>query len=318
MTAGASPLFSIVIPVFNRADVLATALSSVLAQTCRDFEIIVVDDGSSDDPASVAARFGDARIHCIRQDNRGAGAARNRGIDLARGRFVAFLDSDDRFLPHHLQAMARLLEGQPDTAGFARMIVERGGGRSMLKPPRAPRAGENVAIYLLCDRGFVPTITLALPREIAAKVRYDETVSFGDDKDFAIRLSLAGCRFVMAEEPGAVWKDEFDPRRLSAGRSGASLLPWIERMRPRIPARAYYGCRGWSIAKGVAITSKLSALRLFVEAVLHGAYRPLMAARIFLQIFLPDRLYRRLSDSTLAPLSAKPAPATRSPLERAC
>ena len=120
-----------------------------------------------------------------------------------------------------------------------------------------------MATYLLCDRGFVPTITLVVPREFAARVRYDERVSYGDDKDFALRLFLAGCGFVMAEAPGAVWRDEFDPDRLSAGRKGASLLPWIERMRPQIPARAYYGCRGWSIAKGVAATSKFAALQAF-------------------------------------------------------
>ena len=314
----APPLFSVIIPVFNRADVLATALASVLAQSCQDFEIVVVDDGSADDPAAIVTGFNDPRIRCVRQDNRGAGAARNRGIDLAHGRYVAFLDSDDRFLPHHLDAMARLLDGKSDTAGYARMIVDRGAGRTFLKPPRALRPGEHMASYLLCDRGFVPTITLVVPREFAARVRYDETVSFGDDKDFAIRLFLSGCAFAMAEEPGAVWKDEFDPRRLSAGRGGASLLPWIERMRPFIPARAYYGCRGWAIAKGLAATSRLSALRLFLKAVLHGAYRPRMAARVFLQIFLPDRLYRRLADSTLSKPSGEPTPSPQSALKRAC
>lgn len=295
----AAPLFSVVIPVFDRAGVLGDALRSVLAQSCRDLEIIVVDDGSTDDPAAVAAGFDDPRIRVLRQDNRGAAAARNRGIDEARGRYVAFLDSDDRFLPHHLEAMARLLADKPHMAGYAPIVVDRGGGRSLVKPPRGLRPGEDMAVYLLCDRGFVPTITLVVPREFAVRVRYDERVSYGDDKDFALRLSLAGCAFAMADEPGAVWRDAFDPNRLSAGRKGASLLSWIERMRPQIPARAYYGCRGWSIAKGVAVTNKFGAFRLFAEAVLHGAYRPALAARIFLQIFLPDWLYRRLADSTL-------------------
>jgi glycosyltransferase involved in cell wall biosynthesis len=317
MTDGMMPLFSVVIPVHDRADVLKPALASVVAQSCADFEVIVVDDGSSDDPARVVAGFADPRLSIVRQENRGACAARNRGIDLARGRYVAFLDSDDRFLPHHLETMARLLDGRTDTAGYARMIVNRGGGRRLVKPPRALRAGEHMAIYLLCDRGFVPTITLVVPRTIAARVRYDETVSYGDDKDFAIRLFLAGCNFAMADAPGAVWNDVYDPARLSAGRRGASLLPWIERMRPRLPARAYYGCRGWAIAKGVAATSKPAAFKLFVEAVLHGAYRPAMAARIFLQIFLPDRVYRRLADATLAK-EPDAAPGPHPSLSEAC
>lgn len=300
MTAHGPPLFSVVIPVYNRAHLLGAALASVRAQGCGDFEIVVVDDGSSDDPQRVVEELADPRIRIVRRENRGASAARNTGIDLARGRYVAFLDADDRFLPHHLKTMARLLEARRDTAAYARLIVDRGAGRTLLKPPRGLRPGEHMAEYLLCDRGFVPTITLVVPREIAARVRYDETVSFGDDKDFAIRLHLSGCKFVMAEAPGAVWRDVFDPARLSAGRGGAQLLSWIECMRPSIPARAYYGCRGWAIAKGVAATSKPQALKLFSEAVLHGAYRPAMAARIFLQIFLSDALYRRLADRAVA------------------
>ncbi|MDE3115120.1 MAG: glycosyltransferase family 2 protein, partial [Pseudomonadota bacterium] len=113
----APPLFSVVIPVYNRAELLRSALESVRAQSCQDFEIVVVDDGSTDDPAKTVAAFADPRIRCVRQNNRGASAARNRGIALARGRFVAFLDSDDCFLPHHLERMAKLLENTTDSAG---------------------------------------------------------------------------------------------------------------------------------------------------------------------------------------------------------
>src|SRR5438876_870324 len=91
----ATAFFSVVIPVYNRADVLDGALRSVLAQTEQDFEIIVVDDGSKDDPARVVGAFDDPRIRFHRQINRGGGAARNAGVDLAKGRFTAFLDSDD-------------------------------------------------------------------------------------------------------------------------------------------------------------------------------------------------------------------------------
>lgn len=312
MSGDVTPLFSVVIPVYNRAHILSATLQSVLAQSFQDFEIVIVDDGSRDDPVAVVEAIADPRLRLIRQDNQGASAARNTGIDQARGRYIAFLDSDDRFLPHHLETMARLLDGTHDTAGFAPVIADRGEGRSFLKPPRGPHPGENMATYLLCDRGFIPPQTLVVPREIAARVRFDPAVSYGDDKDFALRLSFIGCAFAMAEEPGAIWRDVADPGRLSSGRTGDTLLPWIERMRPSIPARAYYGCRGWSIAKAVALKSKPDALKLFLEAVLHGAYRPAMTARIFLQIFLPDGAYRRLADSTMTKspaVSTGPGPA---------
>ncbi|HEX3429681.1 MAG TPA: glycosyltransferase family 2 protein [Rhizomicrobium sp.] len=294
------PFFSVVIPVYNRERALGVALASVLAQTEQDYEILVIDDGSSDDPVSVVAGFADPRLRWVRQENRGAAAARNHGIDLARGRFVAFLDSDDRFLPHHLAVMRRLLDGTEETAGYAPIIVERGSGVSFVKPPRALGSKENMASYLLCQRGFVPTITLVVPREWARRVRYGEAMPFAQDTDFAIRLYLAGCRFVMAREPAAVWDDTHDPGRVSAGRRSARLQSWLDELRPHIPTNAYYGGRGWMIAKGVAQSDRLRAFCYYLSAVLRGCYRPRLALAVFLQIFASDALYRRLSDRMIA------------------
>ena len=299
-----SPFFSVVIPVYNRAGVLGDAIRSVLAQGCRDFEIVVVDDGSKDDPERVVRAFADPRIRFAAQDNGGGGAARNAGIDLAQGRFVAFLDSDDVWLPQHLATMRSLLEGTTDVVGYARMTVDRGEGRTFLKPPRAIAQGEHMATYLLCDRGFVPTITLVVARETARRVRYHENLRAAEDTDFAIRLYLAGQRFVMAEAPGAVWKDVSDPNRTSAGRKGGRMIPWLEEMKPRIPAKAYYGCLGWAVAKHVATVDRFGALKLYLSAVVRGCYRPGLAGIVFLQIFLSDRTYRRVADGAIQWLRA--------------
>jgi glycosyltransferase involved in cell wall biosynthesis len=304
-----TPFFSVVIPVYNRADVLDGAIRSVLAQTEQDFEIVVVDDGSKDDPSRVVESFGDPRIRFHRQANRGGGAARNAGIDLARGRFTAFLDSDDIYLPDHLATMRGLLEGASHTVGYARVIVDRGVGRTFLKPPRAIRPGEHMANYLLCDRGFVPTITIVVETGTARRVRYHENLRAAEDTDFAVRLFLDGCHFAMAEAAGAVWRDIPDPNRTSAGRKGGRMVPWLEEMKPRIPARAYHGCRGWAFAKHVAMTSWLEALKLYLAALLRGCYRPGLAGIVFLQIFLSDRAYRSVADHAIARLGAGLRPA---------
>jgi glycosyltransferase involved in cell wall biosynthesis len=298
------PFFSVVVPVYNRADLIGNALRSVLAQSEQDFEIIVIDDGSRDDPRSVVDTFEDPRIRFFRQDNRGGGAARNAGIDRANGRFVALLDSDDTFLPHHLASMRQLLAETASTAGYARVVVDREVGRTFLKPPRAIAQDEDMPTYLLCDRGFTPTSTLVVPTELARRLRFHEKLSEAEDTDFVIRLWLAGCRFVMAERPGTVWKDRYDPNRLSAGRSTPRLEEWLESMKPDIPPKAYLGGRGWAVAKGVALKSRLRALKLYLAAVSNGCYRPRLAAIIFLQIFLPDRLYRTLADGAVAWLRA--------------
>ena len=299
------PFFSVVIPVYNRAAVLGRTLESVVSQTCQDFEVIVVDDGSSDDPAAVVAQFADSRIHLLRQENKGGGAARNAGIDTAIGRFIAPLDSDDEFLPGHLERMKQLLESSSNIVGYARVVVNRGNGRTLLKPPRAIRAGEHMATYLLCDRGFVPTITVCVETAVARRVRYPEDLRFGEDTDFAIRLYLEGCRFTMLEEPGAIWHDLYDLKRASANRKGARLAHWIEKIKPRIPEAAYHGCRGWPVAKGVATQDKLGALRLYAAAVVRGCYAPRLAVVIFLQIFLSDVHYRRIADRVIGLLGTR-------------
>ena len=294
-----TPFFSVIIPVFNRAEALRGAIASVLGQTFQDFEIVIVDDGSIDDPRSVAESIGDPRIRFFRQDNHGGGAARNAAIDAARGRFVAPLDSDDIFLPHHLEDMKALLEGTENTVGYARIMVNRGKGRTFLKPPRAILPGEHMAEYLLCERGFVPTITVAVETRTAQRIRYDDNLRTAEDTDFAIRLFLSGCKFAMAEAPGAVWNDLHDPSRTSSGRRCRRFGDWLEHLRPLMPARAYLGGRGWAYAKLMARKDKVAALKLYLRAVTAGCYRPRLAAVVFLQIFLSDHAYRRLADSAI-------------------
>jgi glycosyltransferase involved in cell wall biosynthesis len=294
------PFFSVIIPVYNRAMPLRAAIESVCAQSCQDFEILVVDDGSQDDPRSVAESFNDPRIRFFSQPNGGGGKARNTAIDRARGRFIAPLDSDDTFLTHHLGSMKALLENTGNVVGYARIRVDRGEGRIFLKPPRALGPGEDMATYLLCGRGFVPTITIVVPRDAAARIRYDENLRPAEDTDFALRLFLAGYRFEMLEAPGAVWQDRFDQGRLSACRGNGELASWLERVRRLIPPRAYHGGRGWAYAKLIAPQRPVAALLLYLNAVLRGCYRPSLAAIIFLQIFLSRIAYRRLADRAIS------------------
>jgi glycosyltransferase involved in cell wall biosynthesis len=111
-TTGA-PVVSVVIPAFNAERTIAGTVRSVVAQTFRDLEILVVDDGSVDGTAQVAASVADSRIRVLTQANGGASSARNAGITAARGEFVAFVDADDRWLPHKVERQVSLLRADP-------------------------------------------------------------------------------------------------------------------------------------------------------------------------------------------------------------
>ena len=102
-------MISVVIPLYNKEKSIAQTLECVLNQTYKDFEVIVVDDGSKDNSAAIVAQFTDTRIHLIRQENGGVSAARNRGIEEAQGKYVAFLDADDVWLTDHLESLVNLI-----------------------------------------------------------------------------------------------------------------------------------------------------------------------------------------------------------------
>src|SRR5262249_38507394 len=109
--------FSVVVPLYNKARYISRCLDSIRAQTYPDFEIIVVNDGSTDGGESIVRGYGDARIRLVSQQNAGPGPARNRGIAEARGDWIAMLDSDDEWDPRYLELGVKLLESYP--AGVA-------------------------------------------------------------------------------------------------------------------------------------------------------------------------------------------------------
>jgi glycosyltransferase involved in cell wall biosynthesis len=110
---GVAPLISVVVPLYNGAGYIRRSIQSVLRQTYSDFELIVVDDGSTDNGPEVVRTFTDARVRLIRQENAGVSAARNRGIAEAQGRYVAFLDADDEWEPQFLEAIVHLSVAYP-------------------------------------------------------------------------------------------------------------------------------------------------------------------------------------------------------------
>src|SRR5258705_1559285 len=122
-----TPDFSIVVPLYNKVSEISRCLHSALAQTYENFELIVIDDGSTDGGDVVVRSFQDRRLRFLQQENCGLAETRNNGVRAAKSAVVAFLDADDELLPTHLDEMCRLVQLHPEAGIFCTgFLLERG------------------------------------------------------------------------------------------------------------------------------------------------------------------------------------------------
>jgi|GEM_PF-735880 len=188
-------LVSAIVPVYNSSRYIQKAIDSILAQTYHNYEIIVVDDGSTDDTKAKLRQYGD-KIRYIYQENQGSAAARNTGIKLAQGELVAFLDSDDLWsMPEKLAKQVACFESDPDLGGVNtgwKIIDGRGKHVKTVQPwHKAPKLDLETWLKKKCVR----TSAMIFRREWLEKVGgFDPELRQSHDVDLILRLSLAGCK----------------------------------------------------------------------------------------------------------------------------
>jgi glycosyltransferase involved in cell wall biosynthesis len=188
------PKVSVIIPTHNRAGYLGGAIESVLKQTFKDLEVIVVDDNSTDNTAEVVRRFKNRRINYIRKNtNKGPSAARNTGLAAARGKYIAFLDDDDEWVPHKLQKQVELLDKcQPNICGVYsnRLVLDKSTNRVISASPQTNRLRGDLLSQLFIGSPIHTSTVLIRKRCLDEIGLFDETMSYMEDRDLWIRLSL--------------------------------------------------------------------------------------------------------------------------------
>lgn len=198
--------FSVVIPLYNKRDLIGETIEGVLAQSYTAFELVVVNDGSTDGSDDVVAAFADPRIRLVQQQNQGAAAARNAGWSAARNPFVAFLDGDDQWDADYLETVAALVRDFPDCGaygmGYRRRLPDgkRVGNRLEIS---LLRSGRNVIpdYFLAATCGDQPfyTSSVCMRREIIAYLNGFQTgITHGEDLDLWARTAL---EFPIAFDP---------------------------------------------------------------------------------------------------------------------
>ena len=188
-----SPAVSVVMPAFNSERWIATAIESVLAQTLSGWELIVINDGSTDDTETVMRRFDDPRIRVINQDNGGAGQARNVGFWNARGRYIALLDADDWYEPRHLERTTEFLDEHPECSlvGTNYYFINYKGVKTLGCKPKEilGQIGDGVIPdyfrATMRNRCFPITCCAVFRKERIAELgEFDSTLTSDEDHDF--------------------------------------------------------------------------------------------------------------------------------------
>ena len=183
-----APAVSVLVPTYERRDGVCLAVRSVFAQRYTDWELIVVDDGSTDGTDRALQAFG-PRLRYLWQENRGVSAARNAGLQLARGEIVAFLDSDDRWLPDHLETVVAMLEREPEAVLASTSPQYSIAGREPVSAARLVNAVPR--IFVACEIGHTSGVAVRRSALVAAGA-FDERLIVGEDTELLVRLALRG------------------------------------------------------------------------------------------------------------------------------
>lgn len=259
------PQVSVIIPTYNRAQLLGRAIESVIQQTHEDFQLIIVDDGSTDDTRSVVEGYNDPRIDYIpHETNRGIPESRNTGLDRAEGAYIAFLDSDDEWLPNKLEHQIELLRTAGSEVGllYSRFRKIYPNGRSKLyHPPSSPSFVGYPSRWLVKSQVF---------SEIG---RFDPSMPAWDDAEMCIRIAqkfklLYDSRLVMNYYLGG------DSHSLNRGKVIPAARKMLDRYSEQVNKRQL---AQWHFVLGSALTIEGNVRKgrsNFHQALQKVPYRP--------------------------------------------
>lgn len=275
---GTTPRVSVIIPAYNAAATIYDTIASVLAQTFTDFEVIVVDDGSTDRTAELAVSTGDPRIRLIGTENGGVSRARNRGISEARGELIAFLDADDIWLPRKLSCQVRVLEAKPEVGLCVTRATRIDTTSRPIGEVRTVHDSDDFTATLLLESSSVGMISSALVRRSALNSvgGFQPGQRQCEDWDMWLRLSLVTGISMLPEH--LLWR-RIHPGNAS-GHAAAlerDTFPTLDRFFALADARPYLHMRRrtyathWMVCSGSYLHEGLvvDALRCLARGVLY-------------------------------------------------
>ncbi|MCL1469349.1 glycosyltransferase family 2 protein [Argonema antarcticum A004/B2] len=296
-----NPLVTVVIPTYNRANLIVRATDSVIKQTYNNLEIIVVDDASTDNTAEVIKAIKDPRIrYIVYEKNGGSDKARNTGIEAATGEYIAFLDSDDVWLPNKIELQVATIQNasDPEKAVIYTQVKNDKGYEVTIQPNRAKKDTESLADYMFVYNGFIQTSTIMLSRQLAMSVPFRSGISPHEDLDVFLRLEEAGGKYIFIQEPLSIWHNDMRSNRLTKMRDYRRSLNWIMQYESSLSPKAI---KGFLVTEVVSVLiaserEKLYAQKILLDALLLRAISPQKFAKLTARIIIPESLRQKLKN----------------------
>lgn len=210
------PRVSVIVPTYNRSHLTAQAIRSVLGQTVSDFEVVVVNDGSTDDTEEIVLAFSDPRLKYFRQENQGPSVARSTGLQASTGEFIAFLDSDDLFLPNRLELQLAMLEKEPGAGLVYGRYYSTNEQEAPEKIKGACHADLGLRHLLVRGTAFHWSTVLVRRSNLDSAGGFREELTYLEDWELAVRLALDGCQMICVDEPVSIVRQQAGSHAKSA------------------------------------------------------------------------------------------------------
>ncbi|WP_289020803.1 glycosyltransferase family A protein [Desulfobacter postgatei] len=231
---------SVIVPTYNHARYIGRTLTSILDQTYTDFEIIIIDDGSTDNTKAVVENFKDYRIRYFYQENRGACAARNHGISKARGKYLLFEDADDFLESEHFEKYIKVAIENPGVNTYGPAVKVRFvNGEMNVLALKGKCPGSDLLEHWLCHWAIHPNCILWARENVEKVGKWDETLHANQDGDFAMRALIKGIRFVFVEDapPAKYLRHENESEQISStfnNKTISSKIRVLEKIEKRL------------------------------------------------------------------------------------
>ena len=233
---------SVIIPSYNRPKLTNRAVESVLAQTWRSFEVIVVDDGSDANQIYPSRMFDDRRVRLVCHPvNLGVSAARNTGVKQSRFPLIAFLDSDDRWLPEKLETQMAIFDEHSSKRNllvYTSFYLEKGKTRTVYPLSRRKR-NQALSDFIFLDGGYFNTSTWLTSRALLERFPFDVEFDQCEDYDVLLRMEAAGVEFIYCNTPTTITNCDFREDRLSNRLNGDSYSKFLEQNSHRLTTMSY-------------------------------------------------------------------------------